>query len=395
MGEGKSSVIVPMVATSLADGHLLVRVLVLKPLAASMFQLLADRLGGLVNRRVFYLPFSRDVMIDFEGAQRIRQLYELCAREKGILVAQPEHILSFKLMGIDLGLKTKGPIITQHLTETQHWLERMSRDVLDESDEILHVRYQLVYSIGKQSLLEEHPARWKITQDVLSLVMKHIGAVQKEYPDGLEVQSRRRTEFPLLRLLHANAGNKLIHYVALDILGGDYFCRLPPDIRQTALLFITRHDPTTNVERSRLIKGHCGDHISLWNTLLLLRGLLAEGILQFCLADKRFRVDFGLHNLGRTMLAVPYRAKDQPSPRADFGHPDVAITCTCLAYYYSGLTVSQLDACFNLLLKADSPTAIYEVISHCEIFRFRFVDNMTALDAGCRYPSRFTRAHRH
>ena len=59
MGEGKSSVIVPLVASTLADGSKLVRVVTLKPLSNQMFQLLVTRLSGLANRPIFYLPFSR------------------------------------------------------------------------------------------------------------------------------------------------------------------------------------------------------------------------------------------------------------------------------------------------------------------------------------------------
>jgi hypothetical protein len=103
MGEGKSSVIVPMVATALADGKKLARVVVLKPLAVQMFDLLIQRVSGLVNRRVFFFPFSRSVTVDGVCAQRLRDLFELCVRERGIWLAQPEHILSFKLMGIDCG----------------------------------------------------------------------------------------------------------------------------------------------------------------------------------------------------------------------------------------------------------------------------------------------------
>ncbi len=103
MGEGKSHVIVPLVAAALADSRRLVRVVVLKPLAKQMFQLLVERLCGLPNRRIFYLPFSRDVNVkaSSETTQRIRGLFEECARVGGILVAQPEHILSFRLMVID------------------------------------------------------------------------------------------------------------------------------------------------------------------------------------------------------------------------------------------------------------------------------------------------------
>ncbi len=89
MGEGKSSVIIPLAATSLADSTKLVRVVVLKSLATQMFQLLVQRLTGLVNRRIFYLPFSRHVKIDDANIQSIRQLYETCKNEGGILVSQP------------------------------------------------------------------------------------------------------------------------------------------------------------------------------------------------------------------------------------------------------------------------------------------------------------------
>ncbi|KAJ8582912.1 hypothetical protein M405DRAFT_749505, partial [Rhizopogon salebrosus TDB-379] len=49
-----------------------------------------------------------------------------------------------------------------------------------------------------------------------------------------------------------------------------------------------------------------------------------------------------------------------PSLRAEFGHPDIAVTLTCLSYYYTGLTQVQLLLCFELLLKQDNPTLEYE-----------------------------------
>ncbi|KIM42888.1 hypothetical protein M413DRAFT_26859 [Hebeloma cylindrosporum] len=95
MGEGKSHVIVPLVATALADSHKLVRVVVLTPLAGQMFHLLVERISGLTNRRVFYLPFSRDVTMNIQQIEAIQRLFEKCARVQGVLVTQPEHMLSF------------------------------------------------------------------------------------------------------------------------------------------------------------------------------------------------------------------------------------------------------------------------------------------------------------
>ncbi|ETW75527.1 hypothetical protein HETIRDRAFT_331204 [Heterobasidion irregulare TC 32-1] len=74
MGEGKSCVIVPMTAVALANGRSPVRVVVLKSLASQMFQLLVERLCGLTNRRIFYMPFSRNVNVDDGGvALTVRQ----------------------------------------------------------------------------------------------------------------------------------------------------------------------------------------------------------------------------------------------------------------------------------------------------------------------------------
>ncbi|KAI6115362.1 hypothetical protein EDD16DRAFT_1799551 [Pisolithus croceorrhizus] len=61
------------------------------------------------------------------------------------------------------------------------------------------------------------------------------------------------------------------------------------------------------------------------------------------------------------MLAVPYCAKDVPAPRAEFGHPDVAIVLTSLSYYCGGLDQEQLMLCFECLLTLDNPDQEYKL----------------------------------
>ena len=88
--------------------------------------------------------------------------------------------------------------------------------------------------------------------------------------------------------------------------------------------------------------------------------LLACDILLFTLAERRWCVDYGL-SPERTRLAVPYRAKAVPAPKAEFGHPDVAIVLTCLSYYYGGLTEEQLTASFEILQEQDDPSVEYAI----------------------------------
>ncbi|KAJ6255789.1 hypothetical protein Dda_9470 [Drechslerella dactyloides] len=51
-------------------------------------------------------------------------------------------------------------------------------------------------------------------------------------------------------------------------------------------------------------------------------------------------------------------SKDQPAIKAEFGHPEVALTLTCLTYYYGGLEDSDLESCFDLLHKTDDPEGL-------------------------------------
>ena len=113
MGEGKSSVIIPIAAAVLADGKQLVRVVVPKALTAQMFELLVARLGGLANRPIYHLPFFRNpeyrkygepevISLQVDGLQ---ELMHQCMAERGILLVQPEHVVSLKLMGVEEQLR--------------------------------------------------------------------------------------------------------------------------------------------------------------------------------------------------------------------------------------------------------------------------------------------------
>ena len=355
MGEGKSSVIVPIVVAALADGNKLVRVVVLKPLAPQMFHSLVIKLGGLLNRRVFYMPFSRSVRVDQQQALQIRQLYEECMSVGGVLLTQPEHVLSFELMGPER-LLAGSPDVGQAMIDTQRWLDTHSRDILDESDEILSVRFELTYAMGKQQMIEFGPDRWLIVQRVLELLRHFADQICEEFPVGLEVRSTCAGSFPRIRVLQASAGE------ALNTLIANHICEqgmpnLPvwnrdPDARRLLFEFLTKDGV------QELQPGLVTD-MSIRKTLLLLRGLFAGRILIFAFEQKRWRVNYGLDQ-SRTMLSVPYRAKDIPAARAEFSHPDTTIVLTCLSYYYGGLSDQELHTAFEILLQSDQGQSEYD-----------------------------------
>ncbi|KAE9391905.1 hypothetical protein BT96DRAFT_1059147 [Gymnopus androsaceus JB14] len=364
MGEGKTSAIVPMAAASLADAKKVVRVVVLKPLAGQMFQLLVERLAGLCNHRIFYMPFSRKIRVGKEEIALIQRNYEVCMKEGGIWVVQPEHILSFKLMSIDRYLASNNEadhLAAESLGQSQRWLDSHSRDILDESDEILHIRYQLVYTVGNQQPLELHPDRWTIAEELFTFVSKHLDDVKTRNRTGIDVQSSIAGSFAPVRILDIKSGRDLVEEVIEDIFAGrlsSFNVRFLPESMQTlARQFIS--EPKVEETDVDQLRQYCGGGND-WKHLLLLRGLIAHGILVYALKERQYRVDYGL-DLSRSLLAVPYWAKDVPSLRAEFGHPDVCLVLTCLTYYYEGLSSAQLKLCFDLLFKLDNPPLEYEM----------------------------------
>ena len=135
--------IIPLVAAAIANGSRLSRVIVLKSLSNQMADTLFQRLGGLVDRQVIFMPFSRKVETKGNFSLRIQGLLDDCVSRHGILLSQPEHILSFKLMGIER--LTSGDFgAASRLIKIQKWLDDKARDILDESDEILDVKFQLI-----------------------------------------------------------------------------------------------------------------------------------------------------------------------------------------------------------------------------------------------------------
>ena len=385
MGEGKSSVsivsllqgttfliaipqvIVPIVAAALADQSRLIRVVVLKPLARQMFRLLCRTLGGLTNRRIFYLPIDRSMRPDPTMAKRIHDLFAECMRVGGVLVCQPEHILSFKLMTLETLSASPSSPLSQTLLHSQTWLEENARDILDESDEILSPKYQLIYTIGRQHAPDGGSMRWKLVQEAFEIVKLyardeiHIGSL------SIEVSSPQR--FPQIRVFTQECGQRLLlqvaeHIVLQDLLPSFTFRHFSRMDRQILLQFITGRDVDESLyeQVTHICQYHDGstsNYPTVLKPILLLRGLLGHGVLLTVLKEKRWRVDYGL-DVSRSMLAVPYRAKDSPSHRAEFGHTDIAICLTCLSYYYEGLTDAQLEASFSQLFKADNPDLEYE-----------------------------------
>ncbi|PPJ51579.1 hypothetical protein CBER1_09871 [Cercospora berteroae] len=354
MGDGKSSVISPMVAAALANGEQLVRVIVGKAQSKQMAQVLISKLGGIIGRRIYYLPYSRALKLRKAGAQAVFELCQECMREGGVLLVQPEHLLSFKLTSTEnyiAGNEDAG----ETFLRTQEFFDQTSRDIIDESDENLSVKFELVYTMGLPGPIEGSSDRWSIIHQILGLVQKHAPTIGNARSGAVECIKGAAGGFLRTRLLDETAGEQLIQCVADDICeNGLHELPAAADLCTRAAIrsFIGSEDPSPSaVEAVR--------RSSFWSkeyktALLLVRGLLAGGILDFVLRTKRWRVHYGLASrVPRMRLAVPYRAKDNPTPRSEFSHPDVQLLLTSLSYYYGGMEDDDLFALLSQLMTSD------------------------------------------
>ncbi|GKZ98243.1 hypothetical protein AnigIFM59636_002476 [Aspergillus niger] len=357
MGEGKTTVITPMVALNLANGSTVPRIIVLKPLLRQSLTLLTQVLGRILNRPIYHVPFSRDTPLDKKMLKSLRKMYEQCQKYRGVLIALPEHILSFRLVGLDLIERT--PKLAQKVINLETWLQDNCRNLIDESDEVLDPKFQLVYAIGSQQSLDGHSDRWRIVQSLLSLVEQQATELHNQDPSSLSVEYRG-ARYPIIHFLRTDRADTLMSMV-LSAIDKHGLTGLPLHlwsrrIRQRALNFI--RFAHLMPQEPQFLRDAFGQGTTL-RKLLVLRGLLAHGILMFALTGKRWLVDYGLHP-SRCMMAVPFRAKGIPSEHAEFGHPDVAIILTCLSYYYHGLSSEQVRHCFTLLGKENDPEAEYQ-----------------------------------
>ncbi|TQV95637.1 very large low complexity protein [Cordyceps javanica] len=365
MGEGKSSVIVPLVAACLADGSRLVRVVVGKPQAKELLRTLVSKMGGLLDRRIFHMPFSRQLRLQSSEIRKLHKLFQECIKQGGVLLVQPEHILSFKLMAVEYQSLREQKSAAEALLGLYHFFQSNSRDIVDESDENFSPKFELIYTMGEQRSIDFSPERWTVLQRLLNVVVDVAPLVHRDMPESIEITHQGRGRFPRMRVLRADGGLLLLREITRKIcatgLPGLPIGRQNDRMRKAVFDYIIEEALTA--EQVALVEKNAQFFTeSVKRPLLLLRGLIAGGVLLFALRQKRWRVNYGLDPSRKpgTRLAVPYRAKDSPSTRAEFSHPDVVILLTCLSYYYEGLTDKALFMTFTYLMKSDQSNTEYD-----------------------------------
>ena len=372
MGEGKTSVVIPLLALALSNKKHICRITFLRSLFRTNMDSLVQKLGGVLNRRIYVFPCKRNMNFSVEHLSLLSTVYEECLDKRSVVLNVPEHRLSFKLKAYEKASSSFEE--ATRLFALEEWINRNTRDVLDESDEILHVKYQLVYTVGEQMSTGGGKWRWIVAENVFKIVLQLIDSLFSQFGDrNIELDtSFKRNEnvktFPRLRLLDSDCYSTLCRAISERIV--DRSCaELPiPELvqseKESIIQFITRPEVGMS-SLSKVLQSVNADaqsdfiYPSFCDVLLVLRGMMAYNVLKLVLS-KRWRVNYGVNENGNRKMAIPFRAKDVPAEGTDFGHPDVAILYTLLSYYYSGLNHSQLEMCFEYLSKLKNPEDYYQ-----------------------------------
>ncbi len=348
-----------MVVAVLADGNNLSRLIVPKALLAQTAQMAQSRLGGLVGREIRHVPFSRKTKTTPEILELYADLHRETRDKRGLILTSHEYVLSYKL-GRWQHLTDDKVDAANSMIQFQHWLDDHCRDVLDECDFTLSIKTQLNYPSGPETAVDGHPFRWQVAEELLGLVAHHILILRKRFWTSVKAIERSGS-FPTMHFLKSDVEDALNTGIIDDICSGRTTFLRPSHTTSRVQRDIIRRvlsDPKFDEKLfSRAVNAFVNPQVAS-KGLLVVRGLLIHRILILCL-NKRWNVQYGL-NPSRDPVAVPFEAKGKPSEESEFGHPDVAIVFTCLAFYYSGLTLKQLLQGLQHVLQSEDPASQYE-----------------------------------
>ncbi|CAF1065796.1 unnamed protein product [Rotaria sordida] len=199
----------------------------------SQLRLLLDRTVRLHSLRCFYWPLSNRQLLlmeitstsvrrldlqgyicDFDEEQCIQlshsplgiQCETLLIRVKNRrnilnLVNNMSNLQALNVQCLDDNWTDENDLTSSIDDELVEWL----RQQLPSTYEILHAKYQLIYTVGSQQQVDESAEHWKTIQQILELVAKHSTDISKYFSEKVCYKSSERSSaFPQFRLQLTN-----------------------------------------------------------------------------------------------------------------------------------------------------------------------------------------------
>lgn len=218
MGQGKTTVVAPLLCLILADGESLVTQVVLRPLLEQTLGIMRRLFSSVIIKKTYTLTFDRSEPVAAK-AERAAALYKKilrARRERGIVVTTPEVVKSLELKYIDLlqqveQVEESNKIPLEPLNDSSVEAQRIKQSInevreqelvadelgkiiklwgkeeggvllLDEVDLILHpLRSELNFPIGQWHKLQLSPSRWDLPIHITeALFYSQVGRIAME-----------------------------------------------------------------------------------------------------------------------------------------------------------------------------------------------------------------------
>ncbi|GIQ82620.1 protein of unknown function DUF3645 [Kipferlia bialata] len=356
-GEGKTSVVIPLLCATISGQDpkhsTIPRVTVLASLYDTNLANLRLWMGGLLGKRVLTFPVNRGISFSATAADKMLTQLEDARKRGDTVLTVPGHRLSFLLKTREQHIKGHA-VTAKALTKVVEWHQDHSFDLLDECDNLLSHKFQLVYACGLQMPLDGDSIRWEMAQAVLAAVQEiGPGLVSSQggtsYVADTSRVSGRWCGFRITDRSQETAG-AVRSAVCTHLFDTMPVFRQFSGSDRALLQAIVLGDPDVDVDALQL-----EPLIVVRDLTLTLRGLLHHEVLCSTL-QKRWSVEYGVDTIThRRLMAVPFRAKDTPSTRSDFAHVDVAILMTHTSYYSTGLTDTQFHKTLERLCEHCNP----------------------------------------
>lgn len=274
----------------------------------------------------------------------------------------PEYRLSFQLKIYET-IHNADYLVAAELFKVNQWITSNVRNILDESDAILHPKYQLIYTLGKQLQLDGGENRWIVIESVLKRIPVHMKELYKKHgsekieydKDYLKkghvynapMVDYRTDIFTPCRILDPTVYEELKSLLIEDFLDGRIniaFPEMKPSTKKL-LRFLLNQKTIAKDKFDTIMMNFSKEKRQ---TIMILSGLLRFEVLKLVLM-KRWRVNYGVNiksqkkslKEGGRKMAIPFKAKDVAAEMTEFGHSDVALCFTHLSYYYSGLLIAN------------------------------------------------------
>ena len=360
MGEGKTRVILPMLALHFSADGKLPRLNILSSVITEAVEHLRNVLSTPVLRvKVCATPFVRDVELNIERLAAMCSVLQYCLKSGGVLVVAPEHRQSLTLKRIECELEAKEQ--NDICAELNRVADLPKVDIIDESDEVLRYNTKLIYTGGNHTQLPSLDVRCVVIQAVLRVLAN--SSVMSLLTDNIADRSsgsKFAGGFTPLRLIPGTEFDAIkpafLRAVASTLLNdptppyGLRWVAVLAQKNEGLLLQVVEYvaAPPDDSDLGELLENEFDE--GQMDAIIMLRGLLHHGLLLHCL-QKRHRVDYGVNQSGRKRIAVPFHGCDTPAPRAEFSCSDVSLIFTALSYYYNGLGKGQVKAAFAMLLE--------------------------------------------